>query len=276
VKTANKIALARLAYRAIHSARAAAGYSDLCIVKRDGLSYELDLSQGIDFAIYLGMFERDTRKALAGLVKPSSVVLDVGANIGVHTMLLAKLVGPSGRVLAFEPSDYGIQKLRRNLSLNTPLESRVTPFHCFLAAEDGSAVPDKIYASWPLTGSTGLHQKHLGLAMPTKAAAGRTIDSILTELGGPRVQLVKMDVDGFESEVLRGASALLSSRPIFVMEFSPYVLVERGSSFEELLTFFIPNEYRFFDERTRREISTADLRGLVSDGASRNIVARAT
>ena len=62
MKTANKIALARLAYRAIHVARAMAGYSDRCIVKRDGVIYDLDLSQGIDFAIYLGMFERETKE----------------------------------------------------------------------------------------------------------------------------------------------------------------------------------------------------------------------
>src|SRR5258708_39371705 len=136
MKTANKIALARLAYRAIHLARAIAGYSDRCIVKRDGVIYDLDLSQGIDFAIYLGMFERETRNALKGLVKPSSVVLDIGANIGIHTMLLADLVGPSGRVLSFEPTDYAIQKLRRNLDLNSELAERVTLFHCFLRSEE--------------------------------------------------------------------------------------------------------------------------------------------
>ena len=279
MKTANKIALARLAYRAIHLVRAAAGYSDRTIVQRDGLSYDLDLSEGIDFAIYLGVFERQTRNALKALVKPGSVVLDIGANIGVHTMLLADLVGPSGRVLSFEPSDYGVRKLRRNLELNPELAGRVTLFHCFLAATDGAAVPDRIFSSWPLADSEGLHQKHLGLAMPTNGAPGRTIDGILAELGGPSVQLVKMDVDGFESEVLRGAAALLSgSRPIFVMELSPYVLDERGSSLEELLGFLVPNGYRFFHERSGNPLPSgaAELRQLVRDGESMNIVARAT
>lgn len=279
MKTANKIALARLAYRAIHLARAAAGYSDRTVVQRDGLSYDLDLSEGIDFAIYLGMFERQTRNALKSLVKPGAVVLDIGANIGVHTMLLADLVGPSGRVVSFEPSDYGVRKLRRNLDLNPELAGRVTLFHCFLAATDGAIVPDKIFSSWPLADSEGLHQKHLGLAMPTNGAPGRTIDGILAELGGPSVQLVKMDVDGFESEVLRGAAALLSrSRPIFVMELSPYVLDERGSSLEELLGFLVPNGYGFFHERSgdRLPSGAAELRRLVRDGESMNIVARAT
>jgi FkbM family methyltransferase len=278
MKTANKIALARLAYWVVHLARAAAGYSDRAIVKRDGLRYDLDLSDGIDFAIYLGMFERGTRNALKALVKPGSVVLDIGANIGVHTMLLAELVGASGRVLSFEPSEYGVRKLRRNLGLNPELAGRVTPVHCFLGATEGAAVPDGIFSRWPLADSKGVHQKHLGLAMPTNGAPGRTIDGILAELGARSVQLVKMDVDGFESEVLRGARALLSSRPIFVLELSPYVLDERGSSLEELLGFFIPNGYRFFHERSgdRLPSGAAELRRLVRDGESMNIVARAT
>jgi FkbM family methyltransferase len=278
MRTANKIALARLAYRAIHVARSMGGYSDRCIVQRDGVNFDLDLSQGIDFAIYLATFERETKNALKGLVKPSSVVLDIGANIGIHTMLLAKLVGPSGRVLSFEATDYAVQKLRRNLDLNSQLAERVTLFHCFLAAKDGGDVPDSIYSSWPLTESKALHNKHLGLAMPTNTTYARSIDGILAELDGLSVQLVKIDVDGFECEVLRGATALLrDSRPIFMMELSPYVLEEHGSSLEELLSFFVPNGYRFFHERTGHQLpsAAAELHRLAGDGESMNVVARA-
>jgi hypothetical protein len=93
------------------------------------------------------------------------------------------------------------------------------------------------------------------------------------------VQLVKMDVDGFESEVLRGATTLLrDSRPIFMMELSPYVLIERGSSVEELISFFITNGYHFFHERTGEKLPSAseELGRLVGDGESMNVVARAT
>jgi hypothetical protein len=82
--------------------------------------------------------------------------------------------------------------------------------------------------------------------MPTNTTYARSIDG-MAELDGLSVQLVKIDVDGFECEVLRGATALLrDSRPIFMMELSPYVLGEHGSSLEELLSFFVPNGYRFF------------------------------
>jgi FkbM family methyltransferase len=278
MKTVQKIAVARAAYSVIHAARAVIGRSDRCVVKRNGIVFELDLSEGIDLAIYLGVFESGTRSALRKLVQPSSVVLDIGANIGVHTLLLADAVGPSGRVLSFEPTDFAIRKLRRNLDLNPDLATRVKPYHCFLASNDGAEVPISIYSSWPLTDAEDLHQKHLGQAMPTQAALARSIDGVLAELGNPTVQLVKMDVDGFESEVLRGATALLrDSRPIFMMELSPYVLVERGSSVEELVSFFIPNGYHFFHERTGERLpsTSEDLGRLVGDGESMNVVARA-
>ena len=186
--------------------------------KRNGIAFELDLSEGIDLAIYLGVFEFGTRNALKKLVQPSSGARLLAPILAFHTLLLADAVGPSGQVLAFEPTDFAIQKLRRNLDLNPDLATRVKSYHCFLASNDGAEVPSSIYSSWPLTDAEDLHQKHLGQAMPTEAALARSIDGVLAELGNPTVQLVKMDVDGFKSEVLRGAATLLrDSRPIFMM-----------------------------------------------------------
>ena len=279
MKTVHKLALARVAYRGVRSARALIGLSDRCLATRNGVTYDLDLSQGIDLAIFLGnMFERGTQNALRKWVKPSSLVLDIGANIGAHSLPLAQLVGPTGRVLSFEPTDYAYRKLRRNLDLNPGLATRVTTFHCFLAEKDGGTTPESIYSSWPLTGNEGLHAKHQGQAMPTNTARAASIDRILAEMGNPVVQLVKLDVDGFETDVLRGATLLLrDSRPVFLMELSPYVLDERGSSLEELLACFAPHDYRFYHERSERMLPLApdELRHLVGDGASINVIARA-
>lgn len=278
MKTSHKIGAARVIYHAVHAGRALVGRTDHEIVVRDGMTYDLDLSQGIDFAIYLGgMFERSTATALSKLTEPASLVLDVGANIGAHTLRLAKLVGPKGRVMAFEPTDFAFRKLQRNLDLNPWLASRVEAFHCFLAASDSASAPKAIYSSWPLVVGTGLHAKHLGREMQTEAAQARSLDSVLNEYADRKVQLVKLDVDGFECDVLRGATSLLrEARPIFVMELAPYVLEERGTTLDELLSHFIPNGYRFYDERTQKQLpSTArELQAMVDDGASMNVVAR--
>jgi FkbM family methyltransferase len=279
MKTANKIAIARALHHLVRSGRGIAGQPDKGIFSRRGITYELDLSQGIDFAIYLGgMFERHTAIALAELTEPSSLVLDIGANIGAHTLHLASLVGPQGRVMAFEPTDFAFRKLRRNLDLNPSLAPRVEAFHCFLTARDGSSVPNAIYSSWPLAVEAGLHAKHLGREMQTEQAQARSLDSILSERADRRVQLVKLDVDGFECDVLHGATALLRDvRPIFVMELAPYVLEERGASLDQLVSYFIPNGYLFYDERTQKELpsDTKELQRLVGDGESMNVIARA-
>ncbi|MET4746674.1 FkbM family methyltransferase [Bradyrhizobium sp. RT11b] len=281
MKTIHKIAAARAIYRAVHGARTLLGRTDRVIVVRDGISYDLDLAQGIDFAIYLGgMFERSTAIALSQLTEPSSLVLDIGANIGAHTLRLAKLVGPKGRVMAFEPTDFAFGKLRRNLELNPSLTPRVEPFHCFLTATDGTPVPDAIYSSWPLAETAAvLHAKHLGSEMQTESALARSLDSLLAEHADRRVQLVKLDVDGFECDVLQGATSLLRDvRPIFVMELAPYVLEERGTSLDQLLSYFIPNRYVFYHERTKNRLpSTAkELQALVASGESMNVIARVT
>jgi FkbM family methyltransferase len=278
MKTVHKIRAARMIYHAIHAGRALLGRTDREIVVRDNLAYDLDLSEGIDLGIYLGNFyERQTRSALTKLVSPGSLVLDIGANIGAHTLHLAQLVGPAGRVLAFEPTEFAFRKLRRNLDLNPSLASRVELFHCFLTENDGVSVPNDIYSSWPLVTEDGLHAEHLGREMKTEKAQARSLDSILAERAERKVQLVKLDVDGFECDVLRGANSLLrDTRPIFVMELAPYLLEERGASLDQLLSCFIPNGYVFYHERTHQRLpSTAsELQGLVTSGESVNIIAR--
>jgi FkbM family methyltransferase len=279
MKTIHKIAAARAVYQAIHAGRVLLGRTDQEIVVRDGVTYDLDLSQGIDFAIFLNnIYERQTKAALRKLVSPASLVLDIGANIGAHTLHLAQLVGSAGRVLAFEPTDFAFRKLRRNLDLNPSLASRVEAIHCFLTANDEAQVPNAIYSSWPLAKEAGLHAKHLGREMRTESARARSLDSLLSDRADRKVQLVKLDVDGFECDVLRGATAMLrDTRPIFVMELSPYVLEERGTSLDELLSYFVPNGYVFYDERTFKPLpsSARELHRMISDGGGINAVARA-
>ena len=278
MKTTHKIAAARAIYHAVHAGRLLLGQTDRAIVVRDGITYDLDLAQGIDFAIFLGnIYERQTKTALRKLVAPGSLVLDIGANIGAHTLHLAKLAGPAGRVMAFEPTDFAFRKLSRNLELNPSLAARVQAYHCFLTASDGTSVPDAIYSSWPLEKQAGLHAKHLGREMKTEQAQARSLDSMLSEHADRKVQLVKLDVDGFECDVLRGATAMLRDmRPVFVMELAPYVLEERGSSLDELLSFFVPNGYVFYDEQSQKPLpaSARELQRMIAIGAGINAIAR--
>jgi FkbM family methyltransferase len=125
---------------------------------------------------------------LRKLVSPGTLVLDIGANIGAHTLHLAHLVGPNGRVLAFEPTDYAFRKFSRNLELNPNLASRVMACPCF---HDGSRTACDLFRL-PLTQESGLHSKHLGREMGTEAAWARSLDSVLSESADRKVHLIKL------------------------------------------------------------------------------------
>jgi len=279
LKTTHKFALVRAAYRAIKLARGLFGLGTRCEVTRDGLRYDLDLSQAIDLTIFvLGRFEPSTVAAFRRYVKPGATVLDIGANIGAQTLQLARLVGPHGRVLSFEPTAFAFAKLRRNLQLNPQIADRVTALQCFLRGENAKTLPSSVYSSWSLQRSTEAHDKHLGVAMATSGAHSATLDRVLAEQGVEKVDLVKLDVDGFECDVLAGAGDLIRrSRPTFVMEILPYGLVEQGASLEQLLNFLIPFGYRLYNERTEALLPSdaATLERMIGEGASWNVIARA-
>src|SRR5271166_1677150 len=161
--TKTKVSLAGLAYKFISTGRKLLGKNDSAIVERDGIRYHLDLNEGIDFSIYLlGAFEPGTQKTLQELVKSGDVVFDIGANIGAHTLGIAKSVGSSGRVYAFEPADFAFAKLKRNLALNPELEVRTQAQQILLAASSNGKSEQEIYASWPLESDGSVHPKHRG------------------------------------------------------------------------------------------------------------------
>ena len=83
-----------------------------------GSTFELDLGEMIDVALYLEQYELDVSAALERHSAPGMTVLDIGANIGAHTLALARLVTRTGAVYAFEPTDFAFEKLTRNVSLN--------------------------------------------------------------------------------------------------------------------------------------------------------------
>ena len=211
------MAFAKLAYQTVHLLRSGFNKSDTGRFHRNGAVYELDLKQGIDFSLFLlGSFEPGTRKALRKLVKPGFHVLDVGANIGAHTLALARLVGSSGKVVACEPTDFAFNKLTKNLALNTDLAQRVTAIQCFLGSISNKAIPGNIYSGWPLTGEVDVHPQHLGSSETTQGARSMTLDAVVRTCHLPRVDLIKLDVDGFECDVLAGASETLSSHKQFL------------------------------------------------------------
>lgn len=227
LSTASKLRIARLLYRAATTLRRPFGGTDTVEVTRRGVRWRLDLREGIDLTIYLaGAFESDTLRCLEKTVRPGATVLDIGANVGAHTLHLARLVGPSGRVLAFEPTAFAFGKLQANLALNPDLASRVSARQAFLVATGAEPRPSlkAVASSWPVDGRRPDDAAMGSRLMEVAGSSAVTLDDALDAAGNPDVQLVKMDVDGHELDVLNGARALLRRRrPTIAMELAPYV-----------------------------------------------------
>ena len=276
--TKTKVTLASIAYRVIAGARTLIGKDNWAIVRRAEIRWCLDLREGIDFSIYLlGAFERSTVVTLEKLVRPGYVAFDIGANIGAHTLRLARGVGPTGRVFAFEPADSVFAKLKQNLALNPDLEKRTRAFQVWLVAEAGAPVRSEVYASWPLQQVDDVHAQHRGRLVTAIRANGDTLDNFVERERIDRLDLIKIDVDGHEYPVLKGALGTLTKfHPVLVMEMSPYIHKEQGHDFGALVTLLRDAGYTFLDMNTWKPISfrVDELTALIPDGASINVIAR--
>ena len=275
--TRTKIAIARMIQGPLMAARRLIGRGPAARVRRRGIDWDLDLKEGIDFAIYLmGAFDGDTIKAYAKYLRPGMTVLDIGANIGAHTLHLARLAGPKGRVFAFEPTDWAYAKLCANLKLNPDLAARVTAVQAFLVNQVEPGAIGPIPSSWPLDGKD-VHPNLRSRAMPAKGAKPTRLDDFLKAAKVERVDLVKIDVDGFECQVLAGAMGMLKrDQPMLIMEFSPYVLEERGFTLNDMLDLLDQAGYRL-ERLSSGAVLPEDretLATLVPVGAGFNVLAR--
>lgn len=235
--TRQKFAIARCISRVLRFARSVFGKGPTVQVRRRGAKMRLDLREGMDLGVYLNVFEPDTLVLYNRILKPGDVVLDIGANIGVHTLTIAQAIGVDGRVYAFEPAKLVFQKLMGNISLNPFLMSRIVPAQIMLIEGPGRLAPENVYASWPLEDTKGTHPGHCGRLVSTEGARAISLDEYLTECQVDHVDLIKLDVDGNEPSVVEGAVETIErSRPVLVLELAPYVHMEEGiERFAEML-----------------------------------------
>jgi FkbM family methyltransferase len=244
--TRQKMRIAQVLSRSVRTARRVIGASnDIVDVHRKGLNWRLDLREGIDLSIYLiGAFEWRTVQSYKRFIKPGDVVLDIGANIGAHTLHLANLVGTTGRVHAFEPTQYAYRKLLDNIALNPDLAPRIAPVQMMLTASDDAPLEAEICSSWPVEGEHQRHAQHEGTYQSTEGARAQTLDRFLNENGVTRVDFVKLDVDGHECEVLDGWTTIARYRPKIILELGPYD--EHGRPIGELLDRLTVHGYGFY------------------------------
>ncbi len=279
LSTRQKIFLARCTYELVHALRRLLRRADRVQVARGGIRWELDLAEGIDFSIYLlGGFERSTAATYARIIRAGDVVLDVGANIGAHTLPFARLVGPDGLVVAFEPTAYAFDKLERNAALNPTLMPRLRRERLMLTDSTDTAPVPNLYSSWPLRGrGRPQHATHLGVLADTTGAKATTLDEYVQRHSLPRVDFLKIDVDGHECRVLRGSAQTIGRhQPDILIEFMPHGLEEAGESFATLVEILKGAGYKFLRVPDLAPLpdDAQRLRRLIPTGGGINVLCR--
>ncbi len=167
-----------------------------------------------------GSYEPSTDELLRSLVSSGDTVVDVGANVGWFSMLAARLVGPAGRVLAVEPNPANCRLIERSAAENGFTGVTVLP----VAASDRSGM-----AALETDGSNG-RMVLLDRAPPTALSCSfvvplERLDELVGRAGLERVDVLKIDVEGAEALVLRGASGTIARhRPAIVCEVFPALM----------------------------------------------------
>jgi FkbM family methyltransferase len=204
------------------------------LAERSALDHEL---------IYNG-FEMAEARLVERLLRSGMTVLDVGAHHGLYTLPASKQVGRRGRVIAFEPSPRERKRLLTHLRLNRCSNVCVEPY----ALGDSAGEADLFLVE-------GLHDWCNSLRPPviedrtcTVRVEVRRLDDALETLGISQVDFIKLDVEGAELSVLRGAARLLQgeSRPAILAEVQDLRTWPWGYRAEEIIKFLVLADYRWF------------------------------
>ena len=200
--------------------------------------------------IYQYLYEKYKLKSEGGAllllskyIKVGSLVIDVGANIGIYSEVFSNAVGSNGKVIAIEPDPSNLQTLSKKFSSS---ESNVEIVNAAVSNKIGT-----LYLKQNASNPAGHYISDQGVAVK-----GITIDHITLDSKIP-LSLIKIDVEGAEGLVIDGGKkTIIKHRPVIHMEYSPERLINFGSDPIDLLSFLEKNKYSFclLDKKNEEKI----------------------
>ena len=242
-KRIDRAVLPEKARAQVHVARARARRLRWDFVKRTRGRLLREIEPGVKMKLYgdsvlcemllLQNFEDETRDLLKAFLRPGDTFLDVGANVGLFTLIAARRVGRSGKVHSFEPVRKTHARLIENVRLNGLTN---VACHCIALSdtigETTITVAGEGFDAW-----NSLGKPYMGGTVGTETVATTTLDEFVERhaLNG-KITAIKIDVEGWESRVLGGANRTLSrgDAPLLIVEFTEQAARLAGSSCNEL------------------------------------------
>ena len=165
-------------------------------------------------SVHLGLQEVEQTRCLTGLLHPGEVFFDVGANVGFYSLLASRIVQSSGRVVAFEPLPRNLAFLYRHLQLNHATNATISPVACADRLGTELFFPGENNALGRLAEDTAEDKQTPRNAL---LVATVSLDDAVDRLG-LRPNVVKIDVEGAELRVLKGATRTLrEARPSLLL-----------------------------------------------------------
>ena len=218
------------------------------IITRNGLKYEIDFKEGVDLGIFCGIKNEKNLYKISNYIDTNKkkVLVDIGANIGSITLPLAQLFH-SSTVISVEPTKYAYSKLKKNLNLNPDIKKRVKLHNKFISNKKKKI--NYVHSSWKFSSKLYKHKIHRGILKETSNKT-QSLSELLKRIK-KKIDFIKIDVDGYEMEVLKSGREIIKKyKPLIYFEFAPYLYKEFGYTAKNLIDFIINDlNYIFFNEK---------------------------
>ncbi len=217
--------------------------------RRYGINYRLDISDYQNWVLYF-YSKADSSFGVLPYIAKDDIIFDVGGNIGQTAMMMAKQAGQNGYVYSFEPFPATYNNFVYNLELN-PSFKNISPVKVAFGSVPGSL---QMYADCE-TNSGANRMLPGGLAVKkTETVPVTSIDKFMEENAVSRLDFIKIDVEGFEMEVLKGAYTTLQKyKPRLFVELDDANLIKQGSSAAGVCSYLLKFGYIIYEEGAQRE-----------------------
>jgi len=202
-------------------------------------------SDDMNLVIQQKTYEKETRDMIIKELRKDDIVVDCGANIGYFSLFMAELVGKNGKVIAFEPEPSNFKLLKHNIKVNNYENIIPMPF----------AVSDKLGSTNLKLESTVAHYLTEEKTKDSIQVDAITLDSYF-ENYQKKIRLVKMDVEGYESEIINGMRNMIKNNDLrLVVEFSNYTQMHTNHKPVKLLELIDELGFEILNLQTNKMIT---------------------